>query len=295
MKDERRPPWKRPECFPTGAVRPVVFGAAHWYRLHGVFVQPISVLAGGVMDNLLKVQIRQVLEVGSADCVITVDGGAIRFDSTYGSVAHFLSTAYCQTHAPARRSDFRRVLSELFTDYMIGGNRRRITADGPAISLLYVMSQTRSYKEIIKMVHAFNLAPLETEEAEHMLYALLTVLKANKDDDKGDDARRALSLLVNGSKFRTSFAATSRQINLNRQHGLRKVLEYEPMMRSICRQVKRRGNKDELQQLGDMLRELHAQATEGLPSRRIKKRFRERSTQPRYLLQDLVRRIAEGG
>ena len=246
------------------------------------------------MHNSLKEQMRSVLELGpSGSGFIAVrNGEVLRFSSQssqYESAEDFLGIAYDRMLSSKRKSAFRELLSEFFAGYVLDKDRKRITGRSPAISLLYVVAKIRAYKQLVKIVHAFNLAELDGKEVEEVLYVLLSMLQATSSRD----AHKALLLLVNGPKFRSAYAVTALQIELEHRprelHGL--IHKYAPMILSVCREVERRGNESEKLQLQDSLEELYSKAISGVQTKRVQEIFRAYNTKP-GCFRSLVERIA---
>lgn len=245
------------------------------------------------MQNSLKEQIQRALElgVGGHSFMMVRNGEVLRFGTQYESAADFLSTAYGRMISPGRKSMFRELLGELFAGYVLGKNRSRITAGNPEISLLYIVAKIRAYKQLMKIVQAFNLASLDDKEVEQVLYVLLPILQATSSSD----AHKALQELVSGPKFRTAYAFTALQIELEHRprefNGL--IQKYASMILSVCREVERRGNESEKLQLKDSLEELSSQITSGAYARRTREVFKTYNTKP-GCLRALVERIASG-
>lgn len=200
------------------------------------------------------------------------------YTTQYESVVDFLDAAYEKVEAKERAA-FRRALPELFAEYLQQKNKPRVTREGPAISLLYLAASIRSYRQLPNFIAAFNVAELTEKEIDEVLCVVMAILHtANCRAIK----RRVLSLLLNGSKFRTGHAITALQIELDcsAQDTDKIICKYAPMIYAVCLEVDHRGSAEDRKELEAALKELHAWTRRGRIKRRVNDVFRKYGTRP---------------
>ena len=208
--------------------------------------------------NTTKSQILKVLESGSQGS-FTLSSGEILRCAGHESVTSLLEEAHARMDSSAEKRSFCSALGELVVEYL--EVPWSITADS-AVVLLCAISGIHDYRQLKKIIPAFNRAKLSADESDRILYVLLSLLMLAPCTVA---TRWALSQLVDGPKFCNGYAIEAFQLALDYHQGeLHEVFrKYAPKIHALFREVEQQKDADEKKALQEALETLQARVSRG--------------------------------
>jgi len=156
----------------------------------------------------------------------------VAFGPQFETVEDYLKTAYLCLSLDDKTA-FRKVLGDIFAEYIAQFDRWRAAVQGPPVTLIYLIWKIGAYEQLPKVVAAFNAATLEREEVEEILFALFCVIANAR---RSALIREVLAQIVDGPQFLARYAIEALKIEL--EHHPRDVLaviqKYAPYINATC-------------------------------------------------------------